>query len=228
MMDEAYSTLGARGAPFQLATWYPDLGSRMPDIVKACFFSGTDDLCLVESSGRMRVFSFLSQSFRCGVKPGLLLILTDALFSLRPATVELGLCPAWVDSSPDGSVMLVVNEPTASRRELRVYHHASFGQRHEGISYSLPGEFDKATSFSVTSLGQLDKVFLMALTPAARSIVSVAVSISKKETEYQFRAKADTASPSTAVPTAHNSLVDCFAEVWERYPVVAAIQRYVG
>ena len=60
-MDEGFVNVQSRGSPFSLMKWYQD---GDPDIIAATFFCGSDELCLVEASGRVRVFSFLAQSFR--------------------------------------------------------------------------------------------------------------------------------------------------------------------
>lgn len=60
-MDDAFSNLQARGTAFNLTKWYDD---GIPKLSSSCFFAGTEDLCLVEHSGRIRVFSFMSQNFR--------------------------------------------------------------------------------------------------------------------------------------------------------------------
>lgn len=65
----------------------------------------------------------------------------------------------------------------------------------------------------------------MGLKPATHAIVSACVDISRKEIEYQFRAKDDgPKSQSKSIP-GNNTVITCFSEVWERFPVVAAIQR---
>lgn len=65
-MDDAFVNVQSRGSPFSLMKWYQE---GEPDIVAASFFSGSEELCLVESSGRVRVFSFLAQTFRCALRP---------------------------------------------------------------------------------------------------------------------------------------------------------------
>lgn len=60
-MNETYNALNARGTPFNLTRWYPE---GVPKLTKSCFFAGSEELCLVETSGRIRTFSFVSQGFR--------------------------------------------------------------------------------------------------------------------------------------------------------------------
>ncbi|KAG8992268.1 hypothetical protein FRB94_011740 [Tulasnella sp. JGI-2019a] len=61
VMDETLSNLSGRGTPFDVAKWYRD-GPAL--IRRAVFFPGAEELCLIESSGRARIYSFLSQGFR--------------------------------------------------------------------------------------------------------------------------------------------------------------------
>lgn len=144
----------------------------------------------------------------------------------RPATIQLEGCPLFVRSSPDGSALLVLEGTRGAPRTLRVFHHASFGSKPLGIDIPLPDSFDGVQSFSITSIGERGRVFILGLDPSAHTIVSVNVDISRKETEYQFRAKQDGQRPHpTQASSANNTLITCFSEVWERFPVMAAIQR---
>lgn len=61
VMDETLSNLSSRGIPIDVARWYLD-GPALVQL--AVFFPGTEELCLVEHSGRARIYSFLSQGFR--------------------------------------------------------------------------------------------------------------------------------------------------------------------
>ncbi|KIO19084.1 hypothetical protein M407DRAFT_44020, partial [Tulasnella calospora MUT 4182] len=204
LIDIESSTIHGRGSPFNLVPWYDH---AVPKISHAAFFSGTDDLCLVESSGRIRILSIAQQNF-------------------RPATVQLEGCPLFVRSSPDGSALLVLEGARGAPLTLRVFHHASFGFKPFGIHNVLPTSFDGIQSFSITSIGERGRVFILGLNPSTHTIVSVSVDISRKETEYQFRAKQEGPRPNAAhCSSANNALITCFSEVWERFPVMAAIQR---
>ncbi|KAG8903434.1 hypothetical protein FRB99_003283 [Tulasnella sp. 403] len=202
VIDESFANIQSRGSPFDLLPWYED---GIPDITAAAFFADTEELCLIEENGRVRVFSFLAQGF----KPGMI--------QLNP-----GIC--HVQASPDGTALVAIEQDQHGKR-LRIFHMASFGHNETGISIVLPEEFDSATSFTLTSIGERRNVFLLALSPSLQSIHSVALDITCKETEYQFRAKAGKTQSTASTSTIHNALIDCFSEVWSRYPVVAAIQR---
>ncbi|KAG8900443.1 hypothetical protein FRB99_006039 [Tulasnella sp. 403] len=201
-IDESFTNIQSRGSPFNLLPWNQD---GIPKITAAAFFAGTEELCLLEENGRVRVFSFLAQSFRLG-------------------TIRLNPGVRHIQASPDGTALVAIEQDQHGKK-LRLFHLASFGHKDTGITTALPEEFNSATSFTLTSIGDRRNVFLMALSPSLQCIHSVALDISRKETEYQFRAKAERAQSTVSVPTVHNALMDCFSEVWSRYPVVAAVQR---
>ncbi|KAG8899893.1 hypothetical protein FRC00_000733 [Tulasnella sp. 408] len=203
LMDETFSTMHSRGSPISLNSWYTD---GIPDFAEIAFFSGSEELCLVEASGRVRVLSIPSRSF-------------------RPATVNLPTKPLYVRSSPDGAALLVVEGTQTGPKLLRVFHRASFGSNENGIVKDLPESFNVTSNFCVSSTGERSKAFLMAFDVAHQRIISSALEISRKETEYQFRAKDEANNTAKETTTVHNSLINCFFEVWERFPVAAAIQR---
>ncbi|KAG9022864.1 hypothetical protein FS837_006113, partial [Tulasnella sp. UAMH 9824] len=202
-MDETFSTMHSRGSPLSLNSWYSD---GIPEFTKIAFFSGSEELCLVEASGRVRVWSIASRSF-------------------RPATVQLPTQPLYVNSSPDGVALLVVEGTQTGPKRLRVFHPASFGSNGNGIVKDLPEIFNVTSNFCVSSTGERSKAFLMAFDVAHQRILSSALKISRTETDYQFRAKGEANNTAKETRTVHNSLINCFSDVWERFPVVAAIQR---
>ena len=58
------------------------------------------------------------------------------------------------------------------------------------------------------------------------SVQSIAIKITKKRTEFMFKENGDgNASNNGTRHTLHNILLDCHAEVWSRFPVVAAVKR---
>lgn len=203
-MDRDFATLQQRGAPDELTKWYQDGPLR---ISRVCFFSGSEEICLLESSGRIRVYSLQSRAF-------------------WPVSIVLESAPVMMQSSPDGSALLVIERsPQGGRLKLRVFHHASFGKNPSGIAFSLPEEFDEATQLTVSSLARRKYVYLIAHLPSSASLQSISLRISRTEVEYLFRQKeARTALPN-AIQTKNNSLIDCFVDVWERFPIIPAIAR---
>ncbi|KDQ16742.1 hypothetical protein BOTBODRAFT_106461 [Botryobasidium botryosum FD-172 SS1] len=84
------------------------------------------------------------------------------------------------------------------------------------------------TSFSITSYAHWSCIHLVCLHPEDQRCFSYALDITKKASEFSFRAHGSgEAGPSTcpSQATRNNSLVNCHADVWSRYPIVAAIKR---
>lgn len=133
-----------------------------------------------------------------------------------------------MQSSPDGSALLLVEQLQSGLGwQLRIFHHATFGERPDGITLLLPPEFNDACghSFAVSSLGRRQNVFVIAHAPSTSNLLSIALRISRREAEYLFQKKRTRNLRSKAAVTKNNSLVDCFADVWDRFPVVPAISR---
>jgi hypothetical protein len=64
VFDETFLSLRGQGNSSNLLPWYDEL----PEIQRMCFVSGTEELALVESSGRARIFSLITQQFRSGIR----------------------------------------------------------------------------------------------------------------------------------------------------------------
>jgi hypothetical protein len=70
------------------------------------------------------------------------------------------------------------------------------------------------------------RVFLVGIDIPVGSIQSIAIDITKKLTEFMFKENGSkNASNNRKRHTQHNSLLDCHAEVWSRFPVVPAVKR---
>jgi hypothetical protein len=66
----------------------------------------------------------------------------------------------------------------------------------------------------------------MGLDIISESVQSIAIKITQKRTELMFRENDNgNASNNGMRHTLHNSLLDCHAEVWSRFPVVPAVKR---
>ncbi|KAG8988349.1 hypothetical protein FRB94_000889, partial [Tulasnella sp. JGI-2019a] len=204
VMDEELTNLSGRGTPCDVVQWYTD---GTPQIQRAVFFPGTEELCLIEKSGRVRIYSFVSQGF-------------------TPASIQLSTSIEFAQATPDASILLVVEGTIKGSKQIRVFRRASFGDKENpyGIVRDLPARFSLGTQFAITSLGQ-QNISLLALLPAIPGIGSVSVEISGKETDYQFREKKKHDQLFKMIVAEHNSLLNCLCEVWGRYPVVPAIKR---
>jgi hypothetical protein len=75
-------------------------------------------------------------------------------------------------------------------------------------------------------MGSRGKIFLLGLDVDAQCVKSIAVDVTRKVTEFLFTEKGNrNSSNEDARPTVNNSLLDCHAEVWTRFPVVPAVGR---
>ncbi|KAG6331499.1 hypothetical protein ID866_7590 [Astraeus odoratus] len=170
----------ALGSSINLAPWYNEGTS----IRHACFVSGSEELLLVDAHAQARIFSLVTMQF-------------------RPATLALRQVPSSVQSTPDGSCLLVSHE-NATQLVLTAYHWSSFGST-EGIELSVPS-IPVGEPFVLTSLVSRTAVHLLWLDFSVRRCQSYALNITRRVTEFMFREKVN-------------------REVWTRFPVFAAVQR---
>ncbi|KAF5381812.1 hypothetical protein D9757_008326 [Collybiopsis confluens] len=195
--DENISNLRAQ-EPVNLSQWYPSGTS----IRLACFVSGVDELLLADSQGQLRIFAQVTQQF-------------------RPATVELDRTPLNAMSSPDGSCLFLVfaEEDGFS---VHAYHWSTFGSG-EGTVLNIDALPDCPVVTSFDTKGSAHLVWIDFADSACRSL---ALDITKRVTEFSFQEQGSRRfSNSNEHQTAHNTLIDCHADVWTRFPVVPAISR---
>ncbi|KAI9437151.1 hypothetical protein H4582DRAFT_2058133 [Lactarius indigo] len=90
-----------------------------------------------------------------------------------------------------------------------------------GIALDVPDfSLEGAVLTSMVDRGQ---VFFLGLDINGQAVKSVAIDITKKVTEFLFKEKGKLIPNSR--PTQHNSLLDCHADVWTRFPVLPAVKR---
>lgn len=136
--------------------------------------------------------------------------------------MDLPQLPLAAYSTPEGSCLLLLNR-LDNGLSLRAYHWPTFGAS-EGITLDFPEI--SAKSLVVTSLVSRNVVHIVILSED-HQCRSLALDITKKMTEFMFKERASRKSGSgdASEGTMHNCLVDCHADVWTRFPVVAAVQR---
>ncbi|KAI0250873.1 hypothetical protein BJV78DRAFT_1393001 [Lactifluus subvellereus] len=197
VFDETFKALHGQGSSIDLATWYSQRGTS---ILHMAFVCGNEEVVLVDSSAQARIFSFVTLQF-------------------RPASLQLPSLPSAIMSSPDGSCLLVLySEPS-----LTAYHWETFGST-GGIPLDVQA-FPLQGAVLTSMVGRA-RVFLVGLDVDAGSIRSIALDITKKHTEFMFKENvSQTTSKNTTRHTLHNSLLDCHAEVWFRFPVIPAVSR---
>ncbi|KIJ06969.1 hypothetical protein PAXINDRAFT_103161 [Paxillus involutus ATCC 200175] len=198
--DDGRRSMHARGTVIPLSRWYQEgVHPR-----HACFICGSEELLLIDTQAHARVFSLVTLQF-------------------RPAVLDLKQIPVSVYSSPDASCLIVSHHHPSGPR-LTAYHWSTFGTT-DGIPLDVP-QLQVDDSLCLTSLINKNAVHLLRLDIAGQRCESVALGITRKVTEFTFKEKGIRTSPtSTTKVTAHNSLIDCHADVWARFPVVPAVGR---
>ena len=141
----------------------------------------------------------------------------------RPATYKFPVVPTSVHSLPDGTAFLALylTDRTAC---LRCHHVASFGVAN-GIEVELPSEFCPDETFIVSGIGRKESPHAIFVDTEQKIAHSIFLHITSKASEFAFRPEAIGRMAATTNHSAHNSLIDCHAEVWTRYPVQAIICR---
>jgi hypothetical protein len=87
----------------------------------------------------------------------------------------------------------------------------------------------QSSSLVVTSLEQRNIVYLLMLDSLRGVCASVGLLITSKSTEFIFRAQhpGHKTGLTAEQGTLHNSLIDCHADIWTRFPVVPAVERNI-
>ncbi|CAE6489587.1 unnamed protein product [Rhizoctonia solani] len=200
--DEQFSSLRRHRSPIDLGEWYDE----PPEITGVCFQTGRPELCLIESSGQVRVLSLVRRMF-CGAP----LQIDRPIIDIFPA--------------PDGSCLLVVvagDAPTDPDR-LLAFHWLSFGPNQRGIDAT---EVPKSDTRRVgTRFYGRGRIHVISFTASDLTLASTAVQVKQKTTEFAFLSENDGATEEHGVQTLNNSLIDCHMEVWTRFPVVPAVTR---
>ncbi|KAG8792428.1 Vacuolar protein sorting-associated protein 13A [Ceratobasidium sp. 428] len=202
IFDEQFNGLRSRGSSVPLKGWY-DAEVR---IEKVCFVSGKEEVCLIEATGRARIFSLITQQF-------------------RSATLQINSPIIDAFSAPDGSCLFItVADQNAQRRpdRLLAFHWASFGSNQKGIHITDLPPSDVART--VTRLEGRGRNYILTFLSTTRSVSSVAVQVKQRATEFSFRSTQH-GTQAAAAETFNNSLIDCHLEVWTRFPVVPAVSR---
>ncbi|THH22123.1 hypothetical protein EUX98_g8249 [Antrodiella citrinella] len=200
IFDEKYTSAQALGSPVDFRSWYDD-HTRLAHMAILC--GQSEELVLVDEHAIARMYSLTTQQF-------------------RPASLQLLCQPIAIHSSPDGSC-LVTTECDSGGQYLRVYHWTSFGST-DGICLDL-GEMPAHSSI-LTSMDNPSQMHYVGMDVDAQRCNSLALDVTRRVTEFMFKEKGGRAERTVDNrATAHNCLIECFADVWTRFPVVPAVQR---
>ncbi|KAG8795909.1 hypothetical protein FRC12_008164 [Ceratobasidium sp. 428] len=200
--DEQFSTLASRGSAFSLKEWY----DTQVHIDKMCFVSGSEEICLINSTGHARILSLVTRHF-------------------RPASLTITGHIVDVFSAPDGSCIFVTvttDNSAPSQQKLLAFHTASFGLNEDGINPTVlpPSDVRRV----VTSFEGRNRIHVLSFSTERKAMVSTALQVKQKITEFSFRSN-KSQSTSTIAETVNSCLLDCHMEVWTRFPVVPAVLR---
>ena len=142
----------------------------------------------------------------------------------RPATLQLR-SPRLVWSTPDGSCLLALYGTGEERIPgLQCFHWSSFGAN-DGVNLELPHSFAIDTPCSVTSVGHRNSLHFVYLRPEDNACHSQALHVTHKTSQYAFKSQNARHQQDARIKTYNNSLIECHAEVWTRYPVWSPIRH---
>jgi hypothetical protein len=141
----------------------------------------------------------------------------------RPAFLQLPQIPRAIYSAPDGSCVLVVQDE-GGERTITAYHWSTFAST-RGISVTLPDFSVDLEAALLTSIVNRNNIHLVGLDLDTRSCRSVVLEITRKTTEFTFQERRSKMLSSHCERTVHNCLIDCFSDVWTRFPVVPVVNR---
>lgn len=147
-------------------------------------------------------------------------------WKLRPAVHQLPFVPQAAFSSADGACLLVFYTNDSAIR-LAAYHWTSLGKpesEYSGFVFDLGGKYPD--SILATSIMTRSKCHFVLLDLDGNLCHSYFLEITRQVTEFTFREKyAKSSQRSNRLQTEHNCLIDCYQDIWTRYPVVPAIKR---
>ena len=206
-----------QGSSVNLRQWYDEV----PRVHAMLLISGTDEVAFVEATGKVRLFSLITQQFR-SVKYSYcwLFLFLRIRNSHRPKVLQLEGKLISAHSTPDDSCLVTLVEQGNSI-SLGVYHWASLGLNSGFKSCFLLS--NDATTL-ITSFGQRNNVHLVTINSVEGTCSSLVMSITKPTTEFQLRA-ANTGSTRKVDRSNRNGLVECHAEVWLRFPIAPVVRR---
>ncbi|KAF8607202.1 hypothetical protein BDV93DRAFT_467878 [Ceratobasidium sp. AG-I] len=198
--DKAFSSARNRGT-LALHGWY----EAPVDIQSISFVAGSEELCLIDSLGHARILSLVTENF-------------------RPASLQLGHLIEDSYSTPDGSCLLTMTRNPGNKTiDLFAYHWTSFGSsaRCFNPTQLAPG----TTSHRVTSFESRSRVYVLSICATKPTTIFFDVlRITRKSTEFAFKSKAAVSTAPDAL-TVNNCLVDCYMDMWTRFPVLPAVAR---
>ncbi|KAG8718656.1 hypothetical protein FRC09_012325 [Ceratobasidium sp. 395] len=176
---------------------------------KMFFISGSEELCLVGSSGRMR-------------------ILSPATETLHPASISIDTRIVDAFCTPDGSLILasvVADESSVSEHKILAIYTASFGSDNAGIrpDYILP--YSDSGRVAICASNR-NRAYVLSLGVKDKIIFSSALHLKQRCSNFLLCSPGDENSGWTN-PITNNCLLDCHAEIWTHFPVIPAVPKTI-
>ncbi|CAE6451525.1 unnamed protein product [Rhizoctonia solani] len=190
VFDEEFTPLRDQSSPISLKNSY----SELVEIDQICFIPGLEEICLVGTSGLVRIYSLINQQFRKGF-------------------LQVGQPIVHAFPDLDGSRLLLVVQgeaPSATHRLLAIQWD-SF-QKRDLNNGDFIAELPPSDGHRVMSRLGTKSTHLISLPHNSHTITSVILQV--KQTGARFFQQF---SPETFC----NSLLDCHLDVWTRYPIAA-------
>lgn len=132
-------------------------------------------------------------------------------------------------SSPDGTcIFLTTVAPSGEVIGVKACHSASFG-----ISSGFDLDLAPVTVYNpqLTSFVTRSNAYLVFSSPGSTHLYTMKVQVTTTSSDFSIKEQFSSARKSAASGSynkqapKHNSLLDCHADVWGRYPVAATISR---
>lgn len=224
-IDELFTTLRPRGSEFDVYSLSD--GGIGSEIECVGLIPGKEEVVLVDTAGLSRVLSLVTEKFRyvgtLFVQP----LLTDGETD-RQGSVRLPEGTHSILCSPDGScVFLTTTQLSGEVTSVKACHTESFGTV-PGVDLDISAE--AIFSPEITSFVTRNNIYLVYPSSRSTNLHSVKVQVTTRASDFTIKAQyspARKSSPSTTLMpnSKHNCLLDCYSDVWGRYPIVATIER---
>ncbi|KAG8831073.1 Vacuolar protein sorting-associated protein 13A [Serendipita sp. 399] len=185
--------------PIEHPSEWPFSGTCRPRLAE--YIPGRRTLLVVDEIGQTALLSLKTKQFRA-------------------ITHTFDEVPSSVSVAPNGSCFVTTHRST-DRTDVRVFHISSFEQGMTGISLKTDG-FTANQQSIVSGYPSGSALLLIGFNHENFTLSWCKVSITYKSDEFIFRASDKIEKDFEAYPP----LLDCFRELWERFPLRATLERH--
>lgn len=175
---------------------------------------------MVDALGQMALLSLLTKQFQY-VCPDMNNYI-ETWSPLSAATVSLKAPPVYLQSTIDGSCLLIGRRTAQQTWEIHAFHLASFGSDQDGTLVDI-GSFNADGQLSISSIQDHSSCALKIFDPLSLRLTWIPLKITSNMSEYSFQSSDDFDGQRESTSTSF--LLYCFAEIWNRFPIVPTIER---